>query len=351
MPDRRKRFAAALLAASLLIVTLYLADDDAKNGRAAEAATTKTTGQLPLKIVADIGLPGPTNRFDYQSYDARKHLLFIAHLGAGTMVVFDTKEQRVVAEIPNIKSVHGVLVVPELGRVYASATGTNEIVVIDEQSLKEVTRIPGGVYPDGIAYAPDAHKLYVSDETGRTETVIDVQSNKSVATIALGGEVGNTQYDATSKHIFVNVQTLDQLFEIDPGTDAIAARHPLPGAKENHGLLIDASQRVAYVACQGNAKLLVVDLDSKRVISSDSIGDGPDVLAFDPTLRLIYVASESGVVSVFQQDGKKLTKTGEWLLAKRAHSVAVDPDTHRVFFPIENLDGRAVLRIMEPVTQ
>jgi YVTN family beta-propeller protein len=92
----------------------------------------------------------------------------------------------------------------------ASATGTNEVVAIDESSLKITARMPGGVYPDGMAYAPPVHKLYVSDEHGDTDTVIDVKTHSRVATIALGGEVGNTQYDPTSAHIFANVQSADR---------------------------------------------------------------------------------------------------------------------------------------------
>lgn len=307
----------------------------------------KEVSALPLKTHADIPLPGPTNRFDYQSYDPKTHLLFIAHLGASTMIVFDVESQKVIAEIRNLSQVHGVLAVPESGRVYASATGTNEVVVIDEQTLKEVARVPGGVYPDGMAYAPEVQKLYVSDESGRTETVIDTRANKAVATISLGGEVGNTQYDPVSKHIFVNVQTLNQLVEIDPTTDTIVGRHSLPGADGNHGLLIEPAQRLAIIACEGNNKLLIVDMESMRVIGSDSLGDGPDVLAFDEALHRLYVASESGVVSVFREDGKKLTKVGEGLLARNAHTVAVNPQTHQVYFPLANVDRRPVMRVME----
>jgi YVTN family beta-propeller protein len=310
----------------------------------AEGAST-----LPLTLVADIDLPGPTNRFDYQTYDPASHRLFIAHLGAGRVIAFDTRANKIAGEVSNIGHVHGVLAVPATGKVYASATGSNEIAVIDAQSLKEVARAPGGVYPDGIAYAPDVDKLYVSDETGGTETVIDARTNRRIATIPLGGEVGNTQYDPASKHIFVNVQTRNQLVEIDPRTDAVIGRYPLAGARQNHGLLIDPKLRIAYIACEGNAKLLVVDLDSKQVLASAPVGEEPDVLAFDEVLRWLYVASESGVVSVFEQDGKRLKKIGEGLLAKRAHSVAADPETHRVYFPLENVDGRAVIRIMEPV--
>jgi YVTN family beta-propeller protein len=119
----------------------------------------------------------------------------------------------VVGRVANVSSVHGVLAIPELGRVYASATGTNEVVVIDMATLGITARVAAGEYPDGMAYAPDVHKLYVSDETDGTDTVIDVRSNRRVATLSLGGEAGNTQYDPVSKHFFVNVQTRNQLVE------------------------------------------------------------------------------------------------------------------------------------------
>jgi YVTN family beta-propeller protein len=343
----RYHISAALALTAFLGSVLW---GDVRDGisKAAQSAAPKPPS-LPLKTRADVALPGPTNRFDYQSYDPRTHLLFIAHLGAGTVVVFNTQSEKVVAEVPNISQAHGVLAIPELGRVYASATGKNEIVVIDVQSLREIARVPGGTHPDGIAYAPDEHKLYVSDQSGRTETVIDTRANRLIATISLGGEAGNTQYDPISQHIFVNVQTLNQLVEIDPHIDAIVARHSLPGADHNHGLLIEPAQRLAIIACEGNNKLLVVDMQSMRVIGSEWVGDGPDVLAFDETLHLLYVASESGVVSMFREEGKKLVKLGEGLLARNAHTVAVDSETHKAYFPLPNLSGRAVLRIMEPM--
>src|SRR5258705_3865295 len=162
--DRRLTFLLFLIVLGSALIAWHAAifEHDDLIGTAA-AASPKESSALPLKLVADVELPGPTNRFDYQSYDPRTHLLFIAHLAAGTVVVFNTESNKVIAEIPGISQVHGVLAVPDLNTVYASATGSNEVVAIDETTLKEVARMPGGVYPDGLAYAPDARKLYVSD--------------------------------------------------------------------------------------------------------------------------------------------------------------------------------------------
>ena len=78
------------------------------------------------------------------------------------------------------------------------------------------------------------------------------------------------------------------------------------------------------------------------------MGRDPDVLAFDPAPRRLYVASESGVVAVFELQDRDLRLLGRKLLAHEAHSVAVDPSTHLVYFPLQNIHGHAVLRVMAP---
>lgn len=301
-----------------------------------------------LQPMADVPLGGEPTRLDYASLDERRHLLFIAHLGDSALIVFDTETRRVVSRISGLASVHGVLAIPELGTVYASATGTNEIVAIDEGTLTVTARMPGGVYPDGLAYAPAVHKLYVSDELGGTVTVIDVRTNARIATIALGGEVGNNQYDPVSRHIFANVQTRRQLIEIDPSTDQVSSRIDLSGADSNHGLLLVPEQRRAFIGCEGNHRLLVLDLETRKTIASFEVGATPDVLAYDPGMQRLYVAAESGVVTMFSARAGQIARLGADLIGPNAHTVAVDPLTHSVFFPLKNVGGRPVLRIMKP---
>jgi len=317
---------------------------------AATAATSQDPASVgPLQQIADVPLGGNTTRLDYESLDPGRHLLFIAHLGDSSVIVFDTQAQRVVKRIPHISKVHGVLAIPELGRVYASATGTNQVVAIDEGTLQVIARAPGGVYPDGMAYAPDVHKLYVSDEHGDTDTVIDVRTNTRTATIPLGGDVGNTQYDPVTRHVFANVQTREQLAEINPETDRVITRTDLPGADGNHGLLIDPRQHWAFIACEDNHKLLVLNLGTRKIIRSFEVGADPDVLAYDPALGYLYVAAESGIVSVFKSGGGQIEKVADVRLGPNAHVVAADAGTHKVYFPLKNVDGRTELRIMSPV--
>jgi len=306
------------------------------------------TANLPLRTLSDVPLSGGTTRLDYQSLDSENGRLYIAHLGSDLMTVFGVNKQTIIGDVKDLKRVHGVLAVPELHRVYASATGSNELAVIDDSKLQVIARAPAGDYPDGVAYAIKANKIYVSDLHGKTDTVIDAKTNQVVTTIALGGGAGNTQYDSVSEHIFVTVHGKNELAEIDPNKDRVIGRYPLPGCRGSHGLNIDSEHRLAFVACEENAKLAVFDLDAKKMTAIHPVGADPDVLAFDRGLGRLYVSAESGVISIFDRRGRNLEKIGEGFFAANAHTVAVDQRTHRVYFPLQNVGGKPVLRIAVP---
>jgi len=319
-----------------------------KDDSSASLPTSATSGNLPLRTLREVPLSGGATRFDYQSFDPNAGRLYIAHLGDGTLAVFDTNKETVIGDVKNLPRVHGVIAVPELHRLYASATGSNELAVIDDGTLQIVTRVPAGDYPDGIAYATKMKKLYVSDLHGKTDTVIDANTNQRLTTIALGGGAGNTQYDSVSERIFVTVHGQNQVAEIDPTKDQVVARYALAGCSEPHGLLIDSEHRLAFIACEDNAKLAVLDLEAKKMTAIHSVGVDPDVLAFDKGFGRLYVSAESGVITIFDEHGRALEKVGEGLFAPNAHSVAVDSNTHRVYFPLQNVGGKPVLRIAVP---
>jgi DNA-binding beta-propeller fold protein YncE len=308
------------------------------------AATRGSSGgTLPLRRVADVDLPGPANRFDYQSLDPTTNRLWIAHMNAGQLLAFDVRTRRVVRTV-DAPGVHGVIAVPAVHRVYATATDDHELLTLDSRTGRVLRHAPAGDYPDGLAYDSVERRVFVSDESGGIEAVFDADGRR-VGTVELGGEAGNVQYDRGSGRILVDVQTRDDVAVVDPRSRRVVRRIALPGCDGPHGLLVDSPRRLAFVACAGNAKLVTLDLQRLRPVATDGIGDDADVLAFDTTLRRLYVAAESGEVAVFAERGRRLRKLGQATLADGAHSVAVDPRTHLVYFPLE--DGPE-LRIMAP---
>jgi hypothetical protein len=60
----------------------------------------------PLKKVADVPLSGPAVRFDYQSLDPSQGRLYISHMSADQLIVFDTSKRAIVATLDGFPSVH-----------------------------------------------------------------------------------------------------------------------------------------------------------------------------------------------------------------------------------------------------
>jgi DNA-binding beta-propeller fold protein YncE len=301
---------------------------------------------LPLAEVARVSLPGPANRFDYTSIDPQARRLYIAHMNASRLITFDLRTRRVIRTL-DVPGVHGVIAVPALHRVFVSATDAHEAWTIDTHSGRVVARAPAGSYPDGLAYDPVERHVFVSDESGGVETVLNAKGAR-VATVQLGGEAGNVQYDSGTHRILADVQSKNEVAVIDPATNKVVRRVHV-GCDHDHSLLVDASRRLAFVACDGDARLLTLDLRRMKVTQAASVGSDPDVLAFDTGSRRLYVAAESGDVAVFAEGAHRLTKLGQALVAPAAHTVAVDPRTHLVYFPLERGSGGGPqLLIMRP---
>ena len=298
-----------------------------------------------LDLVADVPMPGAAVRFDYQSMDAEHGRLYIAHMDDDHLVVFDTVNRKVVANLDGFKRVHGVLAVPNSERIFASATGDHEMIAVDMKSLKIVGKAGPIDYPDGLAYVPAVTRVFVSDEHGGVDAVVDAASRKLLKNIPLGGGAGNTIFDPGSGRILVAVHGVNQLVEIDPAKMEIIARHALSGVENPHGIALDVTGRLAFIAGEENHSLAVFDLKAGKLLSVHQVGDDPDVLAYDAGLKMLYVSAESGTVTIFHESGQDLQPAGHCNMP-HAHTVSVDPKTHLVYFPLESVNGKPVLRIM-----
>ena len=321
-----------------------------------------------FSLVGDYPLGASVNRTDYESVDAAARRLYISKMGGGQLLVFDLEHEILVVQLDGFPKVTGVLVVPELHKVYASVPGSGVaqslfvglgmaglssghgvIAIRDTQTLKELARLPGGVFPDGLAYDPKDHRVFVSDELGSALTVIDANSDKYVGRIDTGGEVGNVRYDLPAEKIYVPVQSRDELIALDPVRNAVLARYALAGCEHPHGFIIAPKGGVGYVACDGNDKLLTVDLATGHVLNRQPVAHDPDVLAVDADARRLYIAAESGNLSTFDiADPNAPASLGDVFIAADAHTVAVDPVSHRLYFALANLNGHAVLRVLAP---
>ncbi len=307
-----------------------------------------------LKKVAEYDLPGPPGkRFDYLTIDPDDHYLISTHLAADRTYVIDLRTNKVIATVMDTPGAEGVEYVPEQRKFYTSNAHDNTIGVVDLKQMKVVKKLKTAAKPDGSAYAAPFHKLYVSDERGKAEAIVDVEKDEVTKTLPFDSETGMPQYDPVARRVYVNLQDQNIFAVIDPATDQVVGRYPVGRCKGNHGMALDPEHHRAFLACEGNELMAVFDLDKHAAIAFLPLASGPDVVKFDAGLGRIYVACYSGAISVFHEDDPEhYRKLEDFRVQHAVHSLAVDPQTHRVYTPEQEEDGKPVARMVvyEPIS-
>ena len=306
---------------------------------------------LPLVKVADVDLPGRSNRFDYQDIDAAKGHLVLAHMNDASVVITNLGDGKVLKVLPNIPTARGVVAAPEVGRIFVTSS-PNKLVIIDNDTLAEIGRVDTGAGPDGVGWDPVHKVVGVSDQGDGAISLLPNSGNGTRVQVKLGSATGNVVFDATRAQFWITVESArppDQLMAIDPVAGTLATKIALPGCEAAHGLRLHPDGKSALIACEGNSSLARVDLGGAHAVVTAKTGDGPDVLSIDPGLGWLYVAAESGDLTVFDIGKPGLVAIDHERPGDNAHSVSVDPSTHRVFFPLMvGPKGTPVLRIMRP---
>src|SRR5260221_14444825 len=125
--------------------------------------------------------PGGKEYWDYITFDASTRRLYISH---NTEVrVVDADSGATVGSIPDLKRVHGIALVPDLGRGFISDGGADEAVVFDLKTLKVSGHIKTGENPDCILYDPASKHVFTMNGKTNDSSVIDPSSLAVIATI------------------------------------------------------------------------------------------------------------------------------------------------------------------------
>ncbi|MGH9356606.1 MAG: YncE family protein, partial [Terriglobia bacterium] len=86
-------------------------------------------------------------------------------------------------------------------------------------------------------------------------------------------------------------------------THALLARWPIIYAKENVPMALDEANHRLFVGTRTPPRIIVLDTDTGRVVTSLPIALHTDDLAFDQIHQRIYAACGQGYISVYHEAG------------------------------------------------
>ena len=271
---------------------------------------------------------GGDGGWDYLTFDPAKHRLFIAR--STRVMVVDLASGQLSAEIVNTPGVHGVALVPDAGQGYASNGRESTVTVFDLKDLHEIARIKVGDTPDAIVYDPFSKRVFTFNAKSKDTTAIDAATGKVAGTIPLGGKPEFSVSDGKG-HMYVNNEDKSEIVEFDPLALKETHRWKLTGCESPSGLAMDRKNRRLFAGCD-NKKMAVMNADTGAVITTLGIGDGVDANAFDPETMLAFSSNGEGNLTVVHEDSPdKFTVVETVPTEKGARTMALDPETHKVY--------------------
>ena len=273
---------------------------------------------------------GELGGWDVLTVDANKHRLFISR--SDRVMVVDTQDGKLLGTIADTQGVHGIALVPSLGRGYTSNGRANTLTEFDLTTLKALRTLPaGGENPDVILYDDHSRHLFTFNGRSNDASVIDPASGKLVAVIALGGKPEFAVSDGGDQ-LFVNIEDTAQVKRIDTKTNKVTASWKLAGCEEPSGLALDAKHERLFSVCQ-NGKMAVTDARTGKHVASVAIGKGPDGAGFDAERGLVFSSNgQDGTLTIVHEDTAGSYRVlGNMVTQKSARTMALDPVSHRIY--------------------
>jgi len=275
--------------------------------------------------------------WDELAIDAAARRLFISNNSG--LVVFDIDTlQRVgtVPQPPNFKGVglvHGVAIAAVLGRGFISHELPPSVYAFDLKSLAPLGVTPTDSGTDAIVYDPASQRVFTFNSKHRgvhDATAVDAVSGRLLAAIPLPGSPESAVADGSGK-LYVNIESLSALVEIDARLLKVTRQWPLSPCKGPGGLAMDIAHRRLFAACD-NQIMVMIDAESGKVLAQQPTGDGTDAVSFDPGTGLAFASNGAGTLTVLHEDSPyKLSLVQNVTTAPGARTMALDPMTHRVF--------------------
>ena len=282
---------------------------------------------------------GGTGGWDYLALDQAAQHLYVSR--SDRVIVLDARDGKKVGEIGGLSGVHGIALADDLHRGFISNGRANTVTVFDPATLKvEQTVAVGAKDPDGIVYDPYSHRVFTFNGDSGDASVIDAKSGKLLGHVALPGDPEFPVSDGQG-HVFANIESRNELVEIDPVAMKVTATWPLKDCEHPSGLAIDVAHRRLFSVCQ-NKIMAVTDSANGRQVASVPIGEGPDAARFDPKRQLVFSSNgRSGTLTVAREETPDRYRVlADVPTQNSARTMALDEASGKVFLSAAELGPR-----------
>jgi DNA-binding beta-propeller fold protein YncE len=267
--------------------------------------------KAPLRLVQTISVPG-VRKWDHFGVDIKGNRLFAASEEEPAVEVFDLRTNEHLQSLTEFKEPHNVLPFPELKKIFVVDGEASEIKILDYDSYKLVGRTELTIDADPVVYDPASKYLYIVNGGREAKTptclisIVDTTTGKKLADMKLEtNRLESMAIEKSGPRLFVNMTGINSVGVVDREKRAVVQTWPITAGKDNVPLQYDEATHRLFLATRKPSKLVVVNADTGKEVTSLDVADYVDDLAYDAAHHRLYIpgGGGDGAVSVVEQRG------------------------------------------------
>ena len=306
------------------------------------------TEELPLELEAKIPLGDVTGRIDHLAFDPKRHRLFVAELGNGSVGVVDLDNRKVIHVISGLKEPQGVAYVPSSDTLYVASGGDGSVRVFHAADYAAAARIDLGDDADNVRVDAAANRVFVGYGSGAL-AVIDPARSGKIAEIPLRAHPESFQLAPSVNRAFVNLPRTREIAVVDLAAGTQVATWPM-NRGGNFPMAVDADAQRVLVVFRSPPGLDVLSMRQGAVVASvEACGDADDIFV-DTRRHRVYVSCGEGFLDVFDTQSDGYRRIAHMPTASGARTSFFIPELDRLFLAVPAAQGRpAEIWVFRPV--
>ncbi len=305
--------------------------------------------KAPLALVQSISLPElHDGDFDHFVADVAGNRLFATAEENSEVLVFDLKTNKLIHTIDDLKAPHSMLYRADLKKLFVVDGDLGEVKIYDADSYKPAWSVKLREGADASSYDPKTKYLYVVNGGKDAKipnsyiSIIDTATAKTVGEIKVdSNDVEGMTLETSGPRMFVDIRGKNavEVFDRDKRTQ-IATWSVAQDAKKPTAIALDEKGHRLFVGTRDPGKLIVLDTESGKVVSSLPGAAMVDDMAYDSSRKRIYFAGTL-FIDVFQQaDADHYDRIGHIPTSFRAKTAILIPELNRYYLGVPHHENQ-----------
>ena len=313
--------------------------------------------KAPLKLLQATPLPElHDGDFDHLTPDVAGNRLFVTAEENSKVLVFDLKTNKLMHAIDDLKAPHSMLYRADLKKLFVVDSDLGEVNIYETDSYRPAGSIKVREGADASSYDPSTKYFYVVNGGKDAKlpnsyiSVIDVDAGKIEAEFKIdSNDVEGVVFEKSGPRMFVTVRGKNAVEVYDRTSRKLLATWSIADAGKNPtSIAFDEAAHRLFLGTRVPGKLVVVDSDSGKVVTSYPAAAMVDDMAYDSKSKRIYFAGTEFLDVFHQNDAGHYDRIGHIATAFRAKTGVLIPELKRYYLAVPHHEKQtAELRVYE----